>query len=182
MIFESTHIEGVRVLEAERLEDDRGFFARTWDADEFAERGLNPHLAQCSISYNRARGTLRGMHFQAAPYEEAKLVRCTSGALFDVAVDLRPGSPTFGAWFGVELSARNRRALYIPEGCAHGFLTLEDGCEVHYQISERYVPEASRGVRWNDPAFAISWPGDVVVINERDRSYADVSLPSASRT
>jgi dTDP-4-dehydrorhamnose 3,5-epimerase len=182
MIFESTHIEGVWVIEAERLEDERGFFARTWDVGEFAERGLNPHLAQCSISYNRVRGTLRGMHFQAAPYEEAKLVRCTSGALFDVAVDVRPGSPTFGGWFGVELSARNRRALSVPEGCAHGFLTLEDGCEVHYQISERYVPEASRGVRWNDPAFAISWPGEVVVINERDRSYPDVSLAGASRT
>jgi dTDP-4-dehydrorhamnose 3,5-epimerase len=182
MIFESTHIEGVWVIEAERLEDERGFFARTWDVDEFAERGLNPRLAQCSISYNRQRGTLRGMHFQAAPFEEAKLVRCTSGALFDVAVDLRPGSPTLGEWFGVELSARNRRALYVPEGCAHGFLTLEDRCEVHYQISERYVPEASRGVRWNDPAFAISWPGEVAVINERDGSYPDVSLPSASRT
>jgi dTDP-4-dehydrorhamnose 3,5-epimerase len=182
MIFESTHIEGVWVIEAERLEDERGFFARTWDVDEFAERGLNPSLAQCSISYNRVRGTLRGMHFQAAPYEEAKLVRCTSGALFDVAVDLRSGSPTLGEWFGAELSARNRRALYVPEGCAHGFLTLEDGCEVHYQISERYVPDASRGVRWNDPAFAISWPGEVVAINERDHSYPDVSLPSASWT
>ena len=182
MIFHATQIEGVVVVEPERLEDERGFFARTWDVAEFVERGLNPRLTQCSISYNRVRGTLRGMHFQAAPYEEAKLVRCTAGSLFDVAVDLREGSPTFGEWYGVELSAENRRALYVPEGCAHGFLTLEDGCEAHYQISQTYKPEAARGVRWNDPAFAISWPGEVVVINERDRSYPDVSLQGASLT
>jgi dTDP-4-dehydrorhamnose 3,5-epimerase len=173
MIFTGTNIDGVWVIDAERLEDERGFFARTWDADEFTEQGLNPELTQCSISYNLARGTLRGMHYQAAPHEEAKLVRCTAGAIFDVALDLRPGSPTFKAWFGVELSAQNRRALYVPEGCAHGFLTLEDDSEVHYQISQAYMPDAARGVRWDDPAFAISWPGEVVVINERDRSYPD---------
>jgi dTDP-4-dehydrorhamnose 3,5-epimerase len=173
MIFTSTDISGVWAVDAERLEDERGFFARTWDPQELAERGLNPELAQCSVSYNRARGTLRGMHYQAAPHEEAKLVRCTGGAIFDVALDLRPGSPSFRAWFGIELSAENRRALYIPEGCAHGFLTLEDGSEVHYQISRAYMPAAARGVRWDDPAFAISWPGEVVVINERDRSYPD---------
>jgi dTDP-4-dehydrorhamnose 3,5-epimerase len=173
MIFTGTNIDGVWVIDAERLEDERGFFARTWDADEFTEQGLNPELTQCSISYNLARGTLRGMHYQAAPHEEAKLVRCTAGAIFDVALDLRPGSPTFKAWFGVELSAQNRRALYVPEGCAHGFLTLEDDSEVHYQISQAYMPDAARGVRWDDPAFAISWPGEVVVINERDRSYSD---------
>jgi dTDP-4-dehydrorhamnose 3,5-epimerase len=173
MIFTDTGIGGVWVVEAERLEDERGFFARTWDTDEVAERGLNPKLAQCSISYNRALGTLRGMHYQVAPHEEAKLVRCTAGAIFDVALDLRPESSTVGEWFGIELSAENRRALYVPEGCAHGFLTLDDGCEVHYQISQSYAPEAARGVRWNDPAFAISWPGEVVVINERDRSYPD---------
>lgn len=175
MNFLATGIAGAWVIEPERLEDERGFFARTWDADEFAERGLNSRLSQCSISYNRVRGTLRGLHYQAAPYEEAKLVRCTSGALFDVALDLRPGSSTYGDWFGVELSAENRKALYVPEGCAHGFMTLEDGCEVHYQISEAYVPAAARGVRWNDPAFAIEWPGEVVVINERDGSYPDVA-------
>lgn len=175
MNFLATGIAGAWVIEPERLEDERGFFARTWDADEFAERGLNSRLSQCSISYNRMRGTLRGLHYQAAPYEEAKLVRCTSGALFDVALDLRPGSSTYGDWFGVELSAENRKALYVPEGCAHGFMTLEDGCEVHYQISEAYVPAAARGVRWNDPAFAIEWPGEVVVINERDGSYPDVA-------
>jgi dTDP-4-dehydrorhamnose 3,5-epimerase len=173
MIFTGTNIDGVWVIDAERLEDERGFFARTWDADEFTEQGLNPELTQCSISYNLARGTLRGMHYQAAPHEETKLVRCTAGAIFDVALDLRPGSPTFKAWFGVELSAQNRRALYVPEGCAHGFLTLEDDSEVHYQISQAYMPDAARGVRWDDPAFAISWPGEVVVINERDRSYPD---------
>jgi dTDP-4-dehydrorhamnose 3,5-epimerase len=173
MIFTNTAIDGLWVVEAERLEDGRGFFARTWDAEEFAERGLNPELAQCSISYNRARGTLRGMHYQATPYEEAKLVRCTAGAIFDVALDLRPDSSTFREWFGTELSAANRRALYIPEGCAHGFVTLDDACEVHYQISQAYTPDAAAGVRWDDPAFAISWPEDVVVINERDRSYPD---------
>jgi dTDP-4-dehydrorhamnose 3,5-epimerase len=173
MIFKDTGIDGVWVIEPERHEDERGFFARTWDPDEFAERGLNPELAQCSISFNRARGTLRGLHHQAEPHEEAKLVRCTSGAIFDVAVDLRPDSSTFRDWFGVELSAENRLALYVPEGCAHGFLTLADDSEVHYQISQAYAPDAGRGVRWDDPAFAIGWPGDVVVINERDGSYPD---------
>jgi dTDP-4-dehydrorhamnose 3,5-epimerase len=173
MIFRETGIGGAWVIEAERLEDERGFFARTWDASEFAERGLNPRLAQCSISFNRARGTLRGLHYQVAPHEEAKLVRCTAGRIFDVAVDLRPDSSTLKGWFGVELSAANRLALYVPEGCAHGFLTLDDDCEVHYQISNSYAPEAARGVRWDDPAFAITWPGKVVVMNERDRSYGD---------
>jgi dTDP-4-dehydrorhamnose 3,5-epimerase len=179
MIFKDTGIHGVLVIEPERHEDERGFFARTWDPDEFAERGLNPELAQCSISFNRAPGTLRGLHYQAAPHEEAKLVRCTSGAIFDVAVDLRPDSSTFRDWFGVELSAENRLALYVPEGCAHGFLTLADDSEVHYQISQAYAPDAGRGVRWDDPAFAIRWPGDVVVINERDRSYPDFRLEPA---
>jgi dTDP-4-dehydrorhamnose 3,5-epimerase len=179
MIFKDTGIDGVWVIEPERHEDERGFFARTWDPDEFAERGLNPELAQCSISFNRARGTLRGLHYQAPPHEEAKLVRCTAGSIFDVAVDLRPDSSTFRDWFGVELSAENRRSLYVPEGCAHGFLTLADDCEVHYQISQAYVPEAGRGVRWNDPLFAIRWPGEVVVITERDGSYPDFRLEPA---
>ena len=181
MIFRSTGIEGAWVIEAERLEDERGFFARTWDAEQVEQHGLNPRLAQCSISYNRARGTLRGLHYQVAPHEEAKLVRCTAGAIFDVALDLRPESATFRRWFGVELSAENRRGLYVPEGCAHGFLTLDDGCEVHYQISQSYAPEAAAGVRWNDPAFAIRWPGEVVVINERDRSYPDFRVEHAGR-
>jgi dTDP-4-dehydrorhamnose 3,5-epimerase len=176
VIFRSTDIGCAWVIEPERLEDERGFFARTWDPEEFAQRGLNTELAQCSISYNRARGTLRGLHYQAAPYQEAKLVRCTAGAIFDVVVDLRPDSPTFRDWFGVELSPENRLATYVPEGCAHGFLTLDDDSEVHYQISQSYMPEAAKGVRWDDPAFAISWPGEVVVINDRDRSYPDFKL------
>jgi dTDP-4-dehydrorhamnose 3,5-epimerase len=179
MIFKGTDIDGVWVIEPERHGDVRGFFARTWEPEEFTERGLNSDLAQCSISYNRARGTLRGLHYQAAPHEEAKLVRCTAGAIFDVAVDLRPDSPTFRDWFGVELSAENRLALFVPEGCAHGFLTLADDSEVHYQISQAYVPDAGRGVRWDDPAFAIRWPSEVVVINERDKSYADFQLEPA---
>jgi dTDP-4-dehydrorhamnose 3,5-epimerase len=173
MIFKDTGIDGVLVIEPERHEDERGFFARTWDPGEFAQRGLNPELAQCSISFNRAHGTLRGLHYQAAPHEEAKLVRCTSGVIFDVAVDLRPDSSTFREWFGVELSAENRLALYVSEGCAHGFLTLADDSEVHYQISQAHAPDAGRGVRWDDPAFAIRWPDDVVVINDRDGSYPD---------
>jgi dTDP-4-dehydrorhamnose 3,5-epimerase len=173
MIFTDTGIEGVWVVESERHEDERGFFARTWDPDEFAEHGLNPHLAQCSISFNARRGTLRGLHFQVAPREEAKLVRCTAGSMFDVALDLRTQSPTFRSWFGTTLSGENRRALYVPEGCAHGFLTLADATEVYYQISAPHAPDAARGVRWDDPAFAIEWPGEVSVISERDRTYAD---------
>jgi dTDP-4-dehydrorhamnose 3,5-epimerase len=173
MIFRPAGIEGVWTMEIERLEDDRGFFARTWDGAEFVERGLNGRLAQCSISYNRLRGTLRGMHYQAPPHEEAKLVRCTAGAIFDVAVDLRPGSSTYCRWFGVELTAENRSALYVPEGCAHGFVTLTDDAEVAYQITEFYAPSVAAGVRWDDPAFGITWPIEISVINERDASYPD---------
>ena len=173
MIFEQTRIQGVYLISPERLEDERGFFARTWDRDEFERRGLDPRAVQSSISFNQRRGTLRGLHYQAAPFEEAKLVRCTAGAIFDVALDLRPESPTFCAWVGAELSADNRAALYVPQGCAHGFLTLEDRSEIHYQMTEAYVPEAGRGVRWDDPAFGIAWPGEVSVITERDRTYPD---------
>ena len=173
MTFRETGITGAWVIEPERIEDERGFFARTWDTDEFARRGLNPALAQCSISYNRVCGTLRGMHYQAAPQEEAKLVRCTAGAVFDVVVDLRPESATFKSWYGLDLTPDNRLALYVPEGCAHGFLTLEDDSEVHYQISQFYAPTAARGIRWDDPAFGITWPGEVVVMNDRDRAYPD---------
>jgi dTDP-4-dehydrorhamnose 3,5-epimerase len=173
MIFERTDVDGVWVVEPERFEDERGFFARIWDTAEFAQRGMNAGLVQSSISFNGRRGTLRGMHYQAPPHEEAKLVRCTSGAIFDVALDLRAESPTYLRWHGVELSAANRLALYVPEGCAHGFLTLTDDSEVHYLISEFWTPDAGRGVRWNDPAFGIAWPGDVVVVNDRDRTYPD---------
>lgn len=173
MFFHETEIEGVWVVEPERHEDERGFFARTWDRQEFEERGLSAALAQCSVSFNRRRLTLRGLHYQAAPSEEAKLVRCTAGAIFDVAVDLRPESPTFRRWVGRELSADNHLALFVTEGHAHGFLTLEDATEVAYAITQVHVPEASRGVRWDDPAFGIEWPADPLVMNERDRSYAD---------
>jgi dTDP-4-dehydrorhamnose 3,5-epimerase len=180
MTFRETAIEGVWVVEPELYEDERGFFARTWDTEEFDRRGLTGRLVQCSISFNRRRGTLRGMHYQAAPHEEAKLVRCTSGSIFDVAVDLRAESPTYCRWFGTELSAENRLALYVPEGCAHGFLTLTDGAEVAYQISEFHSPDAARGLRWNDPAIEIEWPGEVVVVNERDRSYPDLEAETVS--
>ncbi len=166
-----TRIAGVHVVEPEAFHDERGIFARTWDIDVLAENGLETHVAQSSASWNRKAGTLRGLHFQRAPHEEAKLVRCTSGAIFDVAVDLRPGSPTYTQWVGIELTADNRRALYIPRGFAHGFISLTDGAEVYYQISTGYHPEAAGGYSWNDPAFAISWPLRPEVISDRDSSW-----------
>jgi dTDP-4-dehydrorhamnose 3,5-epimerase len=171
MTFEATPLKGVFVVGMQQHADERGFFARVWCPKEFAARGLNPHLAQVSLSFNREAGTLRGMHHQAAPHAEAKLVRVTAGAIWDVALDLRPESKTFKRWFGMELSAENRRMMYIPEGCAHGFLTLAGASEVVYHITSDYVPEAGRGVRWNDPAFGIAWPRDVVSMNERDRNW-----------
>lgn len=171
MKFTPTAIAGVWVVEPEPHIDERGFFARLWDPDEFAARGLNPKLAQVSVSYNRLAGTIRGMHWQADPHSEAKLVRVTAGAVWDVALDLRPGSPTFRRWAAEELSAANRRMLYIPEGCAHGFQTLCDGAEVTYHISAAYVPAASRGARHDDPAFGIGWPLTVSVIGERDLGW-----------
>jgi dTDP-4-dehydrorhamnose 3,5-epimerase len=180
MNFHPTDIAEVWVVEPERHEDERGFFARIWDSEAFAERGLRDVVVQASISFNRRRGTLRGMHYQAAPHEEAKLVRCTAGRIFDVAVDLRPSSATFRRWVGVELSADNRKAVYVPEGCAHGFLTLEDVCEIAYQMSSPYEPDAARGVRFDDPAFAIVWPGEITVINERDASYPDFATSAVA--
>ncbi|MCU0490987.1 MAG: dTDP-4-dehydrorhamnose 3,5-epimerase [Chloroflexaceae bacterium] len=176
MIFHETPIAGVLVVEPERFSDQRGFFARTWCEREFADHGLNTRLVQCNISYNHKRGTLRGMHWQAAPAALIKLVRCTAGAIFDVVVDMRLDSPTFKQWFGIELSAQNRTALYIPEEIAHGFLTLTDEAEVFYQMSEFHAPACERGVRWDDPAFSIQWPGEVTMINERDRNYPDFML------
>jgi dTDP-4-dehydrorhamnose 3,5-epimerase len=160
VIFHATEIPGVVVVDIERREDERGFFARTFCREEFAAQGMVTEFVQCSISYNRRRGTLRGMHFQAEPYGEAKLVRCSRGAIFDVALDLRPQSPAFKRWVGVELNDENGRMLYLPKGCAHGFQTLVDDSEVLYHISEFYHPEASAGVRWDDPAFGIKWPLD----------------------
>jgi dTDP-4-dehydrorhamnose 3,5-epimerase len=168
-----TALQGAFVIDLERVEDERGFFARSFCRREFEAHGLNPNLVQCNISYNRRSGTLRGMHYQAAPHPECKLVRCTRGSIYDVLVDIRPGYSTLGRWVGYELSAENRRMLYIPEGIAHGFVTLQDDTEVFYQMSDFYFPELQRGVRWNDPAFAIAWPVHPEVISDKDAGYPD---------
>lgn len=173
MIFREHKLQGVFEVKIEPNHDERGFFARSWCQREFESRGLNPKLVQCNISFNKHKGTLRGMHYQAEPFGEAKLVRCTAGAIYDVVVDVRPQSPTFRKWSAVVLSSENRDMLYIPEGLAHGFLTMEDNTEIFYQMSEFYHPELSRGVRWDDPAFGIEWPERVNVVSERDRTYPD---------
>ncbi len=176
MKFIETPLEGAFVVEPVRHEDGRGFFARNWCKNEFASFGLNIDLLQCSISFNKKKGTLRGMHYQVKPYEETKLVRCTMGAIYDVIIDLKLNSPTFRQWFAVELKADNYKMLYIPKGFAHGFLTLEDNSEVFYQISEFYHSECARGVRWNDPVFNIKWPEESILINARDSEYPDFKL------
>jgi dTDP-4-dehydrorhamnose 3,5-epimerase len=173
MIFSETELKGEFIIDLEKLEDHRGFFARTWCQREFEAHGLNPRLVQCSISFNKHKGTLRGMHYQVAPYEEAKLVRCLRGALYDAIIDLRPQSSTFKQHIAVTLTAENRKMLYVPEGFAHGFQTLEANTEVFYQMSEFYNPEHTRGVRWNDPAFGIQWPAAKRIILERDQNYPD---------
>ncbi len=173
MLFLKTKLPGVFEIHIEPNADDRGFFARTWCQQEFEAQGLNPKLVQCSVSFNPKQGTLRGMHFQA-PQFEAKMVRCTQGAIYDVAVDMRTDSPTYKDWIAVQaLTAQNRKMVYVPEECAHGFLTLENDSEVFYQMSEFYHPESTRGFRWDDPAFRIAWPRAVEVISDRDRTYAD---------
>ena len=175
MKFLDTPLPGVWVIELERHGDERGWFARTFDREEFRARGLNPDVVQCNASFNSRRDTLRGMHYQAEPHGEPKLVRCVRGAVFDVAVDLRSDSATYCRWHGVELTAENGLALYIPAGLAHGFQTLSDDSELLYQMGHHYVPEAARGVRYDDPAFGIRWPephGERVV-SERDASYPD---------
>lgn len=176
MIFTATVLKGAFIIEPERREDERGFFARTWCQQEFAAHGLNPCVVQCNISFNKKKGTLRGMHYQTFPYEEDKLVRCTMGSIADVIIDLRPQSPTFKHHISVVLTAENRWMLYVPKGFAHGFQTLEDNTEVFYQMSEFYTPAHTRGIRWNDPAFAIQWPADERTILERDQSYPNFSL------
>jgi dTDP-4-dehydrorhamnose 3,5-epimerase len=176
MTFQETNLGGVCEVRLEPCHDSRGFFARSWCEKEFKDHGLNPAVVQCNISFNSRKGTLRGMHYQESPKAEAKLVRCTTGSIYDVVIDLRPNSPTLRHWIGVVLSAEQRNMLYVPEGCAHGFLTLEDKTEVFYQMSESYSPELARGVRWNDPAFQIVWPGSVEVISDRDRSYPDFKV------
>lgn len=173
MIFTETELPGAFLIEPERKEDMRGFFARIWCVEEFKKHGLNPQLVQCNISFNHKKGTLRGMHWQVPPHPEAKLVRCTMGALHDVIIDLRPASPTYRRHLGVELTAENRKMLFIPEGFAHGFQTLADNTEVFYQMSDFFAADCARGLRWNDPAFGIKWPPGERILNERDRSYPD---------
>ncbi|MBV9126131.1 MAG: dTDP-4-dehydrorhamnose 3,5-epimerase [Planctomycetes bacterium] len=173
MKFTPTDIPGVMIVEPEPVADARGFFARLWCPREFERQGLDPRLAQCSMSYNPRRGTIRGLHYQAEPFAEAKLVRCGRGGIWDVALDLRPDSPTYTHSVRMELSAENGRMLYIPAGCAHGFQTLADHAEVFYYITEFYQPELARGVRWNDPAFGISWPLPLTAISDRDANHPD---------
>ncbi|MEO8382465.1 MAG: dTDP-4-dehydrorhamnose 3,5-epimerase [Acidobacteriota bacterium] len=173
MKFTPTPLEGVVEVVLEPIEDERGFFARTWCAEEFARFGLDRRLEQCSISHNRKRGILRGMHLQREPSAEAKLVRCTRGSIYDVALDLRRDSATYRRWFAIELSAGGRSMLYLPEGVAHGFQTLADDTEVFYQISRSHHPDDAWGVRWNDPAFGIDWPVDEPILSVRDASYPD---------
>jgi dTDP-4-dehydrorhamnose 3,5-epimerase len=173
MNFIESKLAGVYEVQIEPFPDERGFFARTWCEDQFRRQGLNSRLVQSSISFNTKKGTLRGMHYQVAPHAETKLVRCTQGSIYDVVIDLRPASTTFCHWVAVVLSAEKRNMLYVPEGCAHGFLTLQAQCEVFYQMSETYSLDCARGVRWSDPAFQIEWPAAVEVISERDRTYPD---------
>lgn len=176
MKFSALSLKGAFLIELERFEDERGFFARSWSREEFEAAGLDGSLAQCSVSFNKKKSTLRGMHYQVKPYEESKLVRCTMGAIYDVIIDLRPDSATFKKWHGVELNAENHKALYIPKSFAHGYVTLKDSSEVFYQISELYHPECAKGVRWEDPAFGIKWPAGKKMINARDSGYPDFKL------
>lgn len=174
MIFTETRLKGAFIIQSEPREDERGFFARTFCAEEFAQHGLNPRVVQCNVSYSRKKGTLRGMHYQVAPFTEAKLVTCLAGSIYDVIIDLRPESPTYRRWLAVELSARHPRSMfYIPENFANGFQTLADDTEVFYQMSQFYHPDSARGVRCNDPAFAIEWPVDERIISAKDQSFPD---------
>jgi dTDP-4-dehydrorhamnose 3,5-epimerase len=173
MIFTETKLKGAFIIDIEPRLDERGFFARSWCEGEFKQHGLNPRLVQCNISFNKERGTLRGMHYQVAPFAETKVVRCTMGAIYEGIIDLRLNSPTFKQWISVELTAGNHRALYVPENFAHGFQTLSDDCEILYQMSEFYHPECARGARWNDPAFGIEWLSAPRVISQQDSKYAD---------
>jgi dTDP-4-dehydrorhamnose 3,5-epimerase len=176
MLFQPTKLAGAYLIDLQQVADERGFFARAWCAQEFADQGLDTALVQCNLSFNTRQGTVRGMHYQQAPCAETKLVRCISGALYDVIIDLRPESSTFLQWLGVTLSAENRTMLYIPKGFAHGFQTLADNTEVFYQMSNYYAPTYARGLRWNDPHFAIEWPLAVTVISARDQNYPDFQV------
>ena len=176
MIFNKTNFRGVFIIEIEREEDERGFFARIWDKKEFERHNINSKIIQCSISFNKKKGTLRGMHYQVSPYEETKLVRCTRGKIFDVIIDLRRESSTFKQWFGIELSDENHKMIYVPKGFAHGFQTLKNNTEVFYQISEKYMSRYSRGIRWNDKAFKIKWPLKPTIISKKDYIYHSFNL------
>ncbi len=178
MVFHDTKLKGAYIIELERQEDERGFFSRSFCKKEFREQGIDMDIAQCNISYNRRKGTLRGMHYQGSPHEEAKLVSCTKGALYDVILDLRKDSPTYCQWVAVDLSADNNKILYVPKGFAHGFQTLQDDTVVFYQMSEFYHPECAKGVRWNDSAFAIKWPAENNrTISGRDLDYQYFKKP-----
>jgi len=176
MKFTETHLKGAYIIEPEPIEDERGFFARSWCQKEFEAQGLNYNLVQCNISFNKKKGTLRGMHYQVAPHEEVKLVRCTKGVIYDVIIDLRPESSTFKQWIAVELTDKNYKMLYIPEGFAHGFQTLEDSTEVFYQMSAFYHSECARGVRWDDPTFQVEWPKGERIISDKDLQYMDFNV------
>ena len=180
MQFEETSLKGAYLIIPDPHIDERGLFARTWCQKEFKQHNLNPNIVQCNTSWNSNLGTLRGMHFQKSPNQEAKVVRCTSGSIFDVIIDLREDSPTYKQWEGFELDALNRNGLYIPEGLAHGFITLKDNSEVFYQMSHFYHPDSSAGVRWNDPAFEVSWPIEPLVISDKDADYPDLPPVFAS--
>ncbi|MGA2411731.1 MAG: dTDP-4-dehydrorhamnose 3,5-epimerase [Candidatus Binataceae bacterium] len=173
MKFTETELSGAYIINPELRSDERGFFARAFCEHEFRAHGINPAVAQCNLSFNRQWGTLRGMHNQREPHREAKLVRCTAGAIYDVIIDLRCSSPTFRRWISVELSSANHQMIYVPEGFAHGYLTLTDNAEIFYQVSEFYAPGSERGIRWDDPAFGIRWPIQPRVISEKDRSHPD---------
>lgn len=172
MIFKELELKGAYIIEPVKKEDDRGFFARTFCSEEFEKRGLNGQFKQCNVSYSKKKGTLRGMHYQAEPYAEAKLIRCTYGAIYDVIIDLRKDSGTYKKWIGVKVNAGNRQMLYVPEGFAHGFETLVDHTEIFYQVSAPFTPSAERGILWNDPAFQIKWPLPVSVISKKDRAHS----------
>jgi dTDP-4-dehydrorhamnose 3,5-epimerase len=180
MIFTESPLPGAYVIDMELLTDERGFFARAYCAEEFAANGLGPELRQCSVSHNTLKGTLRGLHYQGAPHEEHKLVRCTAGAIFDVVVDIRPDSTSYRRWFGTQLSSENHRALFIPPGFAHGFITLSDNAEVYYMISVAHAAGHARGFRWNDAAFGIQWPIQPRVISARDAAYALLDTPAGT--
>lgn len=173
MIFTEMNVKGCFMIEPDRFDDERGYFSKIWDHKELAQRALSTEFAQFNLAFNHKAGTLRGMHFQRAPHEEVKLVRCTRGAVYDVIIDLRPASPTYLQWSGVELTEDNCRTYYVPKGCAHGYITLADATEVTYNVSAGYAPQSAAGVRWNDPAFGIQWPMQPTVINPRDDSYPD---------